>query len=104
MNINGELTKTDDGAYAGWIASLTFDVDVSLTENPYKSKDSHPDLQLIARTPRGRSIRIGSAWTRTSKAGNDILPLSINVNGVSINANAIRDAETGVYSLKEWAD
>ena len=33
MAIDGKITRTDDDAITGWIASLTFDVDITLTKN-----------------------------------------------------------------------
>lgn len=38
--INGEITRTDDDALTGWIASLSFDTQITLSETPYKAKDS----------------------------------------------------------------
>ena len=81
MAIDGKITRTDDDAITGWIASLTFDVDITLTKNPHKAKDTHPDFEITTRTPRNRIIRIGSAWEQTSQAGNDYLSLSVMVNG-----------------------
>lgn len=104
MNINGELTRTDDDAITGWIASLTFDCDVTLTENPYKKEDKHPDYQITAKTPRGRQIRIGSAWKATSQRGNDYLSLAIAINDTEVRVNAIEDKEQpGTFRLIEWA-
>ena len=31
MAIDGQITRTDDNAFTGWMASLTFDVDITLT-------------------------------------------------------------------------
>jgi len=58
MAIDGKITRTDDDAITGWIASLTFDVDITLTKNPHKSKEPHPDFEITTRTPRNRIIRI----------------------------------------------
>ena len=103
MSINGELTRTDDDAFTGWIASLTFDVDVTLTANPHKAKETHPNYQITTRTPRGRDIRIGSAWNATSRQGNAYLSLAISINGADVRVNAIADKDTGAYRLIEWA-
>jgi len=89
MSINGQLTKTDDNAFTGWIANLLFDVTITLTENPHKKKDTHPDFEITATTPSGRRIRIGSAWNAESDAGNAYLSLSIDVNGTKARANAL---------------
>ena len=32
MSINGTLTKTDDDAYTGWVAGLTFDTEITLID------------------------------------------------------------------------
>lgn len=104
MSIAGSLTRRETGGYAGWIASLTFDVDVTLEENPRKTEDRHPDYQVVARSPRSRSIRIGSAWERRSRAGNDYLSLAFNIGGVSVRMNAIPGDPDGAYELVEWAN
>ena len=54
MAIDGKITRTDDDAITGWIASLTFDVDITLTKNPHKAKETHPDFEITTRTPRNR--------------------------------------------------
>ena len=93
MAIDGQITRTDDGAFTGWIASLTFDVDITLTKNPHKAKETHPDFEITTKTPRGRYIRIGSAWEQTSQKGNDYLSLAIMVNGQQVRVNAVRNEE-----------
>ena len=93
MAIDGQITRTDDNAFTGWMASLTFDVDITLTKNPHKAKDTHPDFEITTRTPRNRIIRIGSAWEQTSQKGNDYLSLAVMVNGQQIRVNAVRSEE-----------
>ena len=105
MSINGELTKLDDGAYAGWIADLTFDVMVTLIENTYKTKDTHPDYAVNGKSPSGRDIRVGSAWTQTSRAGNDYLSLALDVAGNSVRVNALPDqSDATKFQIVAWAD
>ncbi|MEJ6396087.1 DUF736 family protein [Gymnodinialimonas sp. 2305UL16-5] len=101
MAINGQITRTDDDALTGWIASLTFDVAITLTPNPHKTKDVHPDYEITGKSPAGRYIRIGSAWEQTSRAGKDYLSLSIKVNGQDVRVNALRTDEDpeGEYRL-----
>ena len=101
MAIDGKITRTDDDAITGWIASLTFDVDITLTKNPHKAKETHPDYEITTRTPRNRVIRIGSAWEQTSQKGNDYLSLSVMVNGQQVRVNALRSDEDpkGEYRL-----
>ena len=104
MSINGELTKTDDGAFTGWIADLTFDVDITLIDNAYKTKETHPDFEVQTKTLRGRHIRVGSAWAQTSQAGNAYLSLAFDINGNQIRVNAlpVKD-EDGAYQILPWA-
>jgi len=101
MAIDGKITRTDDDAITGWIASLTFDVDITLTKNPHKAKETHPDYEIATCTPRNRAIRIGSAWEQTSQKGNDYFSLSVMVNGQQIRVNALRSDEDpeGKYRL-----
>lgn len=105
MSITGTLTRTDDDAFTGWIAGLTFDADITLIENPRKSKPTHPDFAIMAKSPRGREIRIGSAWETTSKAGNDYLSIAIDMTGSTIRVNAMqdRDAEGDEYTIFPYA-
>ena len=101
MAIDGKITRTGDDAITGWIASLTFYVDITLTKNPHKTKETHPDFEITTRTPRNRIIRIGSAWEQTSQARNDYLSLSVMVNGQQVRVNALRTEEDpeGEYRL-----
>lgn len=104
MAIDGAITKNQNGTYEGWIANLTFDVEVKVTPNPFKTKDVHPDFHIAAASPKGRAIRIGSAWDKTSKAGNEYLSLAININGSTVRANAIFDEEQNFFAIRAWAD
>lgn len=105
MSINGELTKLDDGAYTGWIADLTFDVNVTLIDNTFKQKDSHPDFAVNGKSPSGRDIRVGSAWAQTSKAGNEYLSLALDVAGNSVRVNALPDQNDDTkYQIVAWTD
>ena len=102
MAIDGQIIRTDDNAITGWIASLTFDVDITLSKNPHKAKDTHPDYEITTRTPRNRIIRIGSAWEQTSeRTGNKYLSLAVNVGSQQVRVNALRSDEDpeGEYRL-----
>ena len=104
MNIDGQITRTDDDAFTGYVASLDFDVDIILAPNPHKKKDTHPDYEITGKTPRGRHIRIGVAWTQTSQAGNEYLSIVINARGGDVRVNALEERDTpGTYFLREWA-
>ncbi len=103
MSINGTLTKTDDGAYAGWIADLTFDVTVTLIDNAYKTKDSHPDYAVMGRSPSGREIRVGSAWSQTSRAGNEYVSLALDVTGHQVRVNALPSPDSATeFQIVPW--
>lgn len=100
----GTLTKMDaDNAYAGDIASLDFDINFSMVANDFKAKDQHPDYIIEARSPRGRYVRIGSAWAATSRAGNDYMSMAFNLPGlagpVRVNAVQDKDAPEGSYKI-----
>lgn len=90
MSIQGTLTKLDDDAFTGTIFSLSFDVDITLVDNPYKSKDSHPDYAINGKSPRGNALRVGSAWNAVGQtSGKPYLSLSIDLGtGTTIRANA----------------
>lgn len=87
----GQITRMDaDDAFTGDIASLDFDFRFTGLPNTFKTKDSHPDYHIEARSPRGRSIRIGSAWSAKSRAGNAYLQLAFNLPGQpQIRVNAV---------------
>ena len=100
---SGELTKMDaDDAWAGHVASVNLDVDITLVPNEHKSADAHPDYVIEARSPKGRVIRIGSGWAMRSRAGNDYLSLVLNLpNQAPVRVNAVADerAEPGSYRI-----
>ena len=104
MTLEGTITRTDDDTYTGWIASLTFDVDIVISENPYKKTEKHPDFEITAKSTRGRSIRIGSAWASTSQAGNDYLSVAINFGSGEIRANAVKADTDGEYRFTPYAN
>lgn len=99
----GQITMMDaDNAFTGDIASLEFDFRFTGLPNTFKTKDSHPDFHLEARSPRGRTIRIGSAWEAKSRAGNKYLQLVINhPNQGQIRVNAVQDeeAQAGTFRI-----
>ncbi len=93
--IDGKLTRMDaDNAFAGEIASMSFDFPFTMLPNEHKRKDGHPDYIIEARTPKNRPIRIGSAWASTSRAGNDYFSLALNLQQGIVRANAVKDEET----------
>lgn len=101
--ITGTLTKMDaDDAFAGDIASLDFDIAFTMVPNGFKAKDTHPDYVIEGRSPRGRLVRIGSAWAARSRAGNDYLSLAFALPGQSapVRANAVQGDDTGTADYK----
>lgn len=105
MSINGALEKLDDGGFVGWIADLTFDVNVTLMDNPNKAKDTHPDYAIMGKSPSGRAIRVGSAWNQTSGAGNDYLSLALDIAGNNVRMNALPDqGDNTKFQIVPWAN
>ena len=101
---DGKLTKMDaDDAFTGEIASLDFDINFNMVPNPHKANDKHPDYCIEARSPRGKYIRIGSAWAGLSKAGNEYLSLAFNIanqNGpVRVNAMVEEGGDPSQYRI-----
>lgn len=99
----GHITMMDaDNAFTGDIASLEFDFRFTGLPNTFKVKDTHPDYHLEARSPRGRAIRIGSAWEAKSRAGNKYLQLAITLPSqgpIRVNAVQDEDAEIGTFRI-----
>lgn len=99
----GQITRMDaDDAFTGDIASLDFDITFTGYANTFKTKDSHPDYHIEARSPRGRSVRIGAAWAAKSRAGNDYIQLAFTLPGHSgLRVNAVKDGEgeVGTYRI-----
>ncbi|MGH1460176.1 MAG: DUF736 family protein [Paracoccaceae bacterium] len=94
-SISGELSAMDaDNAFAGYIANMMFDLDFMLIENDYKSEDTHPDYRVEVSSPRGKPIRVGSAWmAKSSRTGNDYLSLLINTPDGDLRVNAVQNEE-----------
>ena len=99
----GQIILMDaDNAFTGDIASLDFDFRFTGLPNEHKSKDTHPDYHLEARSPRGRPVRVGSAWEATSRAGNKYMQLAITLPGHGqIRVNAVKDdqGEPGIFRI-----
>ena len=74
--ITGTLTQNADArTFTASISTMMFDIArVAVVANAYKTADTHPDYHLEVRTPRGRTMRIGSMWKAVSeKSGRDVL-------------------------------
>ncbi|WP_417729650.1 DUF736 family protein [Roseovarius sp.] len=94
-SISGELTAMDaDNAFAGYIANMMFDLDFMLIENEFKSEETHPDYRIEVSSPRGKPIRVGSAWmAKSSRTGNNYLSLLINTPDGDLRVNAVQNEE-----------
>jgi uncharacterized protein (DUF736 family) len=104
MSVTGQFTKTDD-SFEGYIASESFDLDVIIVRNASKQSDVSPDYEVMTKSPRGRTIRIGGVWVRRSRADNDFLSLAAKISGQQINANLFpRTDDSTVFDLAEWKD
>lgn len=93
--MSGELMAMDaDNAFAGHVASMTFDLDFMLIENAYKSEDKHPDYRIEISSPKGAAIRVGSAWmAQSDKTGNHYLSLLINTPDGDLRVNAVQNED-----------
>ena len=94
-SISGELTAMDaDDAFAGYIANMMFDLDFVLIPNPFKTEATHPDYRIEVSSPKGKPIRVGSAWmVKSSRTGNDYVSLLINTHDGDLRVNAVQNEE-----------
>ena len=92
-SISGELTAMDaDKAFAGYTANMMFDLDFMLIENGFKTEETHPDYRIEVSSPRGKPIRVGSAWmAKSNRTGNDYLSLLINTPDGDLRVNAVQN-------------
>ncbi|MEM9098094.1 MAG: DUF736 family protein [Pseudomonadota bacterium] len=101
--IEGHLTKLDDDAMAGFICSPTFDFDVTLIPNQDKTEAKHPDYLIDTKSPKGRPVKLGAGWKRTSQARNDYISIQITAYGQVMRANVLPTDEENEYRVVEWA-
>ena len=96
--ITGTLTRNADArTFTASISTMLFDIArVAVVENAYKTADNHPDYHLEVRTPRGRTMRVGSMWKAVSeKSGRAYFSLAITDRmGRTWRMNAVRNDET----------
>ena len=56
--------------------------------------ETHPDYRIEVSSPRGKPIRVGSAWmAKSSRTGNDYLSLLINTPDGDLRVNAVQNEE-----------
>ncbi|HCQ8620618.1 TPA: DUF736 family protein [Klebsiella pneumoniae] len=103
MSITGQLTKKGE-AFEGFIASERFDHDIRILKNPSPQGETSPDYEVFTLSPRGRTIRIGGVWHRTSRQDNAFLSLSAKVQGEIVNANIFPadDGDANKFEIVEW--
>ena len=67
--ITGTLTQNADAkTFTASISTMMFDIArVAVVTNGYKTAENHPDYHLEVRTPRGRTMRVGSMWKAVSE-------------------------------------
>ena len=94
-SISGELTAMDaDNAFAGYIANMMFDLDFMLIENEFKTEATHPDYRIEVSSPKGKPIRVGSAWmAKSARTGNEFVSLLINTPDGDLRVNAVQNEE-----------
>jgi len=104
MTTAGTLTETKTG-FIGHIADLAFDADIELVPNPRKSKDEHPEFVIYGKSPRGRRVEIGAAWSRVSQNDNEYLSMSLSIMGNQVRVNALPDGDKeGQLFLRPFAN
>ena len=95
--ITGTLTRNADGeTFTLSVATLTFDLArASVVPNAYKTADTHPDHHIEVRTPRGRTMRVGSMWPAVSRASlRPYFQIALtDRTGRDWRMNAVRDDE-----------
>jgi uncharacterized protein (DUF736 family) len=75
----GELTKQDDGAFTGELKMLTFHTPLRMVPIERRS-DKAPDYRLYGRTPHGKAVDVGAAWTKGSRdTGETYISLKIDI-------------------------
>ena len=96
--ITGTLTQNaKTNTFTASISTMLFDIArIAVAPNAYKTADNHPDFHLEVRTPRGRTLRVGSMWKAVSdKSGRAYFSLAITDRmNRTWRMNAVRNDET----------
>ncbi|TFL17231.1 DUF736 family protein [Jannaschia formosa] len=95
--IAGTLTRNADAeTFTLSVGTMLFDLArLSVVPNAYKTADIHPNHHIEVRTPRGRTMRVGSMWSAVSertKRAYYSLALTDRM-GRTWRMNAVRDEE-----------
>ena len=65
-----------------------------LIENEYKTEQTHPDYRIEVSSPKGKPIRVGSAWmAKSARTGNEYVSLLINTPDGDLRVNAVQNEE-----------
>jgi uncharacterized protein (DUF736 family) len=71
MNI-GEMIRNEDGSVTGYVAEATYDLEKIVLEKVASTHERAPAFNLMAKSPRGRPVRVGSIWERAAKETGEI--------------------------------
>lgn len=71
MNI-GEMFRSNDGVVTGWIAEPGFDFEHVFLEAVQSESERAPAFNLMTKSPRGRTVRLGSIWERAARETGEI--------------------------------
>ena len=96
--ITGTLTQNADAsAFTATVSTMLFDIArIAVVPNAHKAAENHPDHHLEVRTPRGRTMRVGSMWKALSeKSKRTYFSLALTDRmGRTWRMNAVRNDET----------
>ena len=67
--ITGTLTQhADADTFTASVSTMLFDIArLDVVPNAHKAAENHPDHHIEVRTPRGRTMRVGSMWSAVSE-------------------------------------
>lgn len=101
--IAGTMTQNADAkTFTLSVGTMLFDIaKLTVVPNAYKTADNHPDYQIEVRTPRGRTMRVGSMWSAVSeRTKNAYYSIALTDRmGRTWRMNAVRDEE---MQAGEW--
>jgi uncharacterized protein (DUF736 family) len=66
----GEITRQDDGSFTGQLRMLTFETALRMVPIA-RASDKAPDFRLYGRSPTGKAVDVGAAWTKTPRDGGE---------------------------------